>query len=229
MKKKAVVLFSGGLDSTTCLALATSENYDCYAMSFDYGQKHNAELKAAQKIAELFNVKEHKIAKLPIGELGGSALTDNTQAVPDYNGDNGTPPTYVPARNTVFLSMALAWAEVLDAEAIFIGVSAIDYSGYPDCRPEYISAFQNLANLATQKAVTGDPIKIKTPLIELSKAQTILLGRSLRIDFANTVSCYRTTPSGFACGQCDSCTLRKNGFKEAGIVDPTHYLAENVA
>lgn len=222
--KKAIILLSGGLDSMTCLAYAKSKNYECYALSFDYGQKNHAELHAAKKIAAYFKVARHEIINLSIGNLGGSALTDKKINVPDYTGKKEIPITYVPARNTVFLSIALGWAEIINSEAIFIGVSAVDYSGYPDCRPEYIAAFQNMANLATQKGITGGTIKIETPLINLSKAETIQLGAQLGVDYALTVSCYRATEEGLACGNCDSCTYRKKGFSEANIKDCTRYL-----
>lgn len=222
--KKAVILLSGGLDSTTCLAYALSEGYACYALSFDYGQKHNSELNAAKRIAEKFKVKKHEIIHLAsLGRLGGSALTDETINVPDHNGSSGIPVTYVPARNTIMLSIALGWAELLDADAIFIGVSSVDYSGYPDCRPEYINAFADMANLATKRGVEGKPVQLITPLIHLSKAETTQLGISLGVDYADTVSCYKATDDGLACGACDSCYLRKKGFMDAGIVDPTRY------
>src|SRR3989339_380714 len=222
--KKAVILLSGGLDSTTCLALAKSQGYECYALSFDYGQKHNAELTAAKQIAEHFNVARHEIMNLaPIGKLGGSALTDNSIEIPDYSGATDIPITYVPARNTIFLSLALGWAEIINADAIFIGVSAIDYSGYPDCRPQFIEAFQKLAELATKTGVNGHSIKIETPLIHLSKAETIKLGHSLGVDYSLTISCYRADFDGLACGECDSCSLRKKGFAEMKISDATKY------
>lgn len=222
--KKAVILLSGGLDSTTCLAIAKSQGFDCYALSFDYGQRHSAELNAAKLIALAWGV-EHKIFRLDMGQFGGSALTDTKINVPDYNQKKSDiPVTYVPARNTIFLSIALAWAEVLGAKAIFIGVSAIDYSNYPDCRPEYIHAFQNLANFATKLGVEEAGISIQTPLIQLSKAETIQLGASLGVDYAMTVSCYKLSDAGQACGQCDSCGLRIKGFKDANIDDPTRYL-----
>ncbi|MCX7121478.1 MAG: 7-cyano-7-deazaguanine synthase QueC [Gammaproteobacteria bacterium] len=221
--KKAVVLLSGGLDSTTCLAIANDQGYDCYALSFDYGQKHRAELAAAKKIANNFGAIKHEIITLSIGALGGSALTDNAIDVPDYKQSNTVPVTYVPARNTVFLSIALGWAEILDAEAIFIGVTAIDYSGYPDCRPEFIAAFQNLANVATKAGLDGKPIHIETPLIKLSKSDIIKLGNSLDVDYSLTVSCYRANQAGEACGNCDSCALRKKGFSDAGLDDITKY------
>lgn len=221
--KKAIVLLSGGLDSTTCLATAKNKGYECYALSFDYGQKHSVELKQAKKIAQQMQAAQHEIVTLSIGNFGGSALTDESIDVPDYTGGNVIPSTYVPARNTTFLSIALGWAEVIEAQAIFIGVSAIDYSGYPDCRPEFISAFQHLANVATKMGVEGQPITIETPLIQLTKAQTIQLGHSLGVDYSQTISCYSADDKGRACGRCDSCILRKQGFIEAGIPDPTPY------
>ena len=220
--KKAVILFSGGLDSTTCLALAKSEGLDCYALSFDYGQRHQIELNSAKKIASHFNVK-HKIINIPIGQFGGSALTDDTLNIPDYKDSNEIPITYVPARNTIFLSFALAWAEVLQAKDIYIGVSSVDYSGYPDCRPEFIQAFQKLANLATKIGVEEGNIKLHSPLSQLSKAETIKLGIGLGVDYGMTVSCYQANEAGFACGKCDSCTLRKKGFADAQVQDPTPY------
>ena len=223
MKKKAVVLLSGGLDSTTCLAIAKNQGYDCYTLSFDYGQKHSAELVAAKNISKKMGAIKHEIVTLSIGSLGGSALTDHNIDVPAYTGSSEIPQTYVPARNTVFLSIALGWAEILNAESIFIGVTAIDYSGYPDCRPEYIAAFQNMANLATAAGIKGNIINIKTPLIHLSKSEIIALGCSLGVDYALTVSCYKAKSDGSACGQCDSCMLRKNGFMNANIKDNTRY------
>jgi len=222
--KKAIVLLSGGLDSTTCLAYARSKHYECYALSFDYGQKHHSELNAAKRIAASYLVKQHETIELSIGRLGGSALTDSTIDVEDYSGSSKIPLTYVPARNTIMLSIALGWAEIVDAEAIFIGVSAVDYSGYPDCRPEYIKAFSAMANLATIKGVDGSNVRIETPLINLSKAQTIQLGLSLGVDYSETVSCYRATDDGLACGSCDSCYLRRKGFLEENMVDPTRYI-----
>jgi len=220
--KKAVVLVSGGLDSATCLAIAAAQGYACYGLSFDYGQRSNSELEAAKKVAEAAEVADHKIISLNIGELGGSALTDSTIAVPESESD-GIPVTYVPARNTVFASYALALAEVLEAGAIFIGVNALDYSGYPDCRPEYISAFQRLVNLATKVGVEGGTIELSTPLIDLSKAEIIKTGAKLGIDYGLTVSCYQADSKGRACGKCDSCRYRRKGFSEAGIEDPTRY------
>lgn len=224
MNKKAVVLVSGGLDSATCLAVAKHQGFEVYALSFDYGQRHNVELESAKKVCKSFGAAEHKIIKLSsLGELGGSALTDNNIDVPDYNGSNEIPITYVPARNTVFLAIALGWAEILNANDIFIGTSAVDYSGYPDCRPEFINAFQNMANLATKAGIEGNRIKIQAPLITLSKAETVLLGIKLGVDYAQTISCYQADMQGRACGKCDSCYLRKKGFQEAKLKDPTLY------
>lgn len=222
--QKALVLFSGGLDSTTCLYYAKSKGFDCYALSFNYGQRHHAELEAAKKITAQLNVK-HKIFNLDIAQFGSSALTDKTIDVPDYlPNQQAIPSTYVPARNTIFLSIALAYAETIGAKDIFIGVSAIDYSMYPDCRPAYIKAFQDMADLATKSNVE-DPTKIKihTPLINLSKAETIQLGKELNVDYTMTVSCYQANESGHACGTCDSCMLRKKGFREASLEDVTLY------
>lgn len=221
--KNAVILFSGGIDSTTCLAYAKSQGFNCHAISFNYGQRHFAELHAAKKIAAYFGATHHT-ADIPLAQLGGSALTDASIEVPDYKKSNEIPATYVPARNTIFLSFALGWAEVLKADDIFIGVSAVDYSGYPDCRPEYIDAFQKLARLATKIGIEKGKITINTPLINLSKAETIKLGISLGVDYSMTVSCYKATTNGEACGTCDSCVLRKNGFNDANIQDPTIYL-----
>lgn len=225
--KKAVLVLSGGLDSTTCLALAKSQGFDVYAMSFDYGQRHQIELNAAKQIAAHFGA-THKIVTLPIAQFGGSALTDNNLTVPNYTGKNEIPITYVPARNTIFLSFALAWAEVLGAKDIFIGVSSVDFSGYPDCRPEYIQAFQKVANLATKIGVEEGNIFIHAPLGSLSKAETIQLGLKLGVDYGMTVSCYKADDDGRACGKCDSCTYRKKGFLEANVNDPTIYY-ENVS
>ncbi|GGX62259.1 7-cyano-7-deazaguanine synthase QueC [Saccharospirillum salsuginis] len=224
MNKKAVVLLSGGLDSTTVLAQAKSEGYDLYALSFDYGQRHDAELDAARAIAGAMGVIEHKVVPMDLSGIGGSALTDASIDVPTTESD-GIPVTYVPARNTVFLSIALGWAEVLEAQDIFIGVSAVDYSGYPDCRPEYIAAYERLANLATKMGVEGRHIRIRTPLINLTKAATIQLGDRLGVDYSLTVSCYQANTAGEACGECDSCRLRIKGFEEAGVTDPTRYQA----
>lgn len=224
MAKKAVVLASGGLDSTTCIALAKSQGFDVYAMSFDYGQQHNAELDAVKRIVKQMDVKQHEIVKFTMeGVAKGSALTNDEIDVPDYDGSEEIPVTYVPARNTIFLSMALGWAEVLGAQDIFIGVSEIDYSGYPDCRPEYIEAFATMANLATKAGVEGNKLTIHAPLSHLSKAQTIQKGLELGVDYRLTVSCYRADREGRACGQCDSCAYRKKGFAEAGVADPTVY------
>jgi 7-cyano-7-deazaguanine synthase len=222
IKRKAIVLLSGGLDSATCLALAVQQGCDCYALSFDYGQRHIAELEAARRVAQHVGVREHKIIKLDLGGLGGSALTDNSLPIPECESD-GIPITYVPARNTVFLAYALAWAEVLQASSIFIGVNALDYSGYPDCRPEFIAAFQHLANLATKTGVEGLVLKIETPLLQMSKADIIRAGATVGVDYSLTVSCYQLNSNGEACGRCDSCRFRRKGFVEAGISDPTPY------
>ena len=219
----AVVLLSGGLDSATLLAIARQEGYLCHALSFDYGQTHGAELAAARRVAAHFDV-PHRILTIPIGSLGGSALTDPAIPVPDRGGE-GIPVTYVPARNTVFLALALAWAEVLQARAIFIGVNALDYSGYPDCRPEFVAAFQELANLATKQAVEGAPVKILAPLVSMTKAEIIQRGAELGVDYSMTVSCYRADSEGRACGRCDACRFRAQGFSQAGVMDPTRYQA----
>jgi 7-cyano-7-deazaguanine synthase len=221
--KKAVVLLSGGLDSSTILAIARAEGYECHALSFDYGQRHGAELLAAHRVAEFFGVKEHKLVRIGLDAIGGSALTDEAIAVPDHP-QEGIPVTYVPARNTVFLSFALGWAEVLNSTDIFIGVNAVDYSGYPDCRPEYIAAFQALAKLATKAGVEGAEFRIHAPLVRLSKAEIIRRGVELGVDYALTVSCYSADPQGRACGVCDACRLRAAGFAAAGIPDPTRYV-----
>lgn len=221
--KKAVVLLSGGLDSATCLAIARQEGYACYALSFQYGQRHTAELAAATRVAQQLHAAEHRIVNLDIGQLGGSALTDQSIAVPKYSGTQDIPVTYVPARNTIFLAMALAYAETIAASDIFIGVNSIDYSHYPDCRPEFITAFENVANLATKAAVSGHAVKIHAPLQFLNKADIILKGTHLGVDYALTVSCYQATDSGEACGICDSCTFRKQGFRAAHLPDPTRY------
>jgi 7-cyano-7-deazaguanine synthase len=222
MQPKAVILLSGGLDSATTLAMARAQGYACYALSFDYGQRHSPELTAARRVAQSLGVIEHKILRLDLGAIGGSALTDTRIEVPTAPTE-GIPVTYVPARNTVFLAYALGWAEVLEASHIFIGVNAVDYSGYPDCRPEYIAAFQTLANLATKAGVEGRPITIHTPLIHLSKADIIRAGVRLGVDYASTISCYNPDREGRACGACDSCRLRAAGFDAAGIPDPTRY------
>ncbi len=222
MQKKAIILLSGGLDSITVLAQAKKQGYQCYALSFDYGQRHNAELNAAKKIAQHYQVVMHKVINLGLGSIGGSALTDDHIAVPNTP-QQGIPVTYVPARNTIFLSFALGWAEVLAAYNIFIGVNAVDYSGYPDCRPAFIKAFQTLANLATKAGVEGKEIKIHAPLINLSKADIIKQGTVLGVDYQHTVSCYSADKEGRACGVCDACRLRKIGFKDAQVEDPTEY------
>ncbi len=229
---KAVVLVSGGLDSATVLAIARDEGYACHALSFDYGQRHSAELAAARRVVTMLGAVEHRIMSIDIGSFGGSALTDEAIAVPEAadqgrGGQSGVtqniPLTYVPARNTVFLSLALAWAEVLDARDIFIGVNAVDYSGYPDCRPEFIAAFENMARLATKAGVEGRGVHIHTPLIDLGKGDIIRRGEKLGVDYAQTVSCYAADEAGQACGRCDSCALRAAGFRAAGIIDPTRY------
>ena len=222
MNKKAVVLVSGGLDSATCLAIAKAEGFECYALSFDYGQRSSTELQAARLVSKAFDVVEHKVVNLDLRNIGGSALTDDAIDVPTTPSE-GIPVTYVPARNTVFLSIALGWAEVVDAHDIFIGVNAVDYSGYPDCRPEFIEQFEKLAAVATKVGVEGGTLRIHTPLIELSKAEIIQRGTALGVDFAQTVSCYDADISGRACGVCDSCRLRAEGFAAAGIPDPTIY------
>ena len=221
-KPKAVVLLSGGLDSVTVLALAQEQGFDCYALSLDYGQRHNAELHAAKQLARAAGVHAHKVIKLGLGDFGGSALTDDAIAVPDH-AEPGIPVTYVPARNTVFLSLALGWAEVLGAWDLFIGVNAVDYSGYPDCRPAFIAAFEQLAQLATRGGDEGGHFRIHAPLIELSKADIIREGTRLGIDYARTVSCYSADAEGRGCGHCDACRLRTEGFSNAGIPDPTRY------
>lgn len=221
--KKAVVLFSGGLDSTTLLAQAMQDGYEVYALSFDYGQRHHSELAAALKLSKKMGAKDHKVISLDLRAIGGSALTDEQIDVPEVASD-GIPVTYVPARNTVFLSIAMGYAEVLGASSIFIGVNAVDYSGYPDCRPEYIAAFQKMADLATKEGVEGEGIYIQTPLVNLSKAEIIKLGIQLGVDYGNTVSCYQANPEGMACGKCDSCRLRQEGFSAAGVEDPTPYI-----
>jgi 7-cyano-7-deazaguanine synthase len=220
--KKAVILLSGGLDSATTLALAQQQGYTCYALSLDYGQRHSAELAAARRIAAAANVAEHKVIPLSLDAIGGSALTDTAIAIPDQP-TAGIPVTYVPARNTMFLSLALGWAEVLGARDLFIGVNAVDYSGYPDCRPEFIAAFEKLARLATKAGVEGGEFHIHAPLISLGKADIIRAGTRLGVDYAETVSCYAADAYGRACGVCDACRLRAQGFAEAGIADPTRY------
>ncbi len=226
---RAVVLLSGGLDSTTVLGMAVNQGYECYALSFDYGQRHRSELLAAQRVASSYANVVHKTIRLELGDFGGSALTDNTIDVPDASPDaeEHIPITYVPARNTVFLSLAVAWAEVLDAQSIFIGVNAVDYSGYPDCRPEFIQAFQRAARLGTKAGVEADndeqALRIETPLVDLSKADIIRAGIAHGVDYSLTVSCYQADAQGAACGRCDSCYLRRKGFDEANVADPTIY------
>ncbi len=222
---KAVVLLSGGLDSATTLAVARDEGYACHALSLDYGQRHRSELAAAQRVAQALGAAEHRTVKLDLTAFGGSALTDAGIAVPTTPAA-GIPVTYVPARNTIMLSLALAWAEVLGSRDIFIGANAVDYSGYPDCRPEYLDAFEKMANLATKAAVEGSTTRIRAPLVDLSKADIIRRGTVLGVDYSLTVSCYQADETGMACGQCDSCRLRRLGFASAGITDPTRYRRE---
>ena len=222
-QKKAVILLSGGLDSATVVAMAKADGYACYTMSFDYGQRHRAELQAAERVARQLGVIEHKVIGLDLNGMGGSALTDESIAVPE-SPSAGIPVTYVPARNTVFLSLALGWAEVLDARDIFIGVNAVDYSGYPDCRPEFVEAFERMANLATKAGVEGNGFRIQAPLQYLSKAQIIQAGVARGVGYGLTVSCYQADEQGRACGKCDSCRLRADGFAAAGISDPTPYF-----
>lgn len=227
MIKKAVILLSGGLDSTTLLAYAKSKGFECHALSFDYGQRHKTELTAATIIAKTFNASSHRIMQINMNSIGGSALTDQAINVPiDGINSKAIPITYVPARNTIFLSYALAVAEVIDADNIFIGVNAVDYSGYPDCRPEYITAFENMANLATKKTIEGSMLKINTPLINLTKAEIITMGINLGVDYSTTISCYQANLAGKACGVCDSCRLRKQGFIDSGFIDTTRYYSE---
>jgi 7-cyano-7-deazaguanine synthase len=218
----AVVLLSGGLDSATVLAVARDRGYACHAISYDYGQRHGAELAAAQHVAAALGAVEHKVVRLDLGSIGGSALTDDAIDVPETPSE-GIPVTYVPARNTVFLAIALGWAEVLGARDLFIGVNAVDYSGYPDCRPEYIAAFESLANLATKAGVEGERFRVHAPLVDLSKADIVQCGQQLGVDYALTVSCYSADDSGRACGRCDACRLRREGFAAAGVPDPTRY------
>jgi len=224
MKNKAVVLLSGGLDSATTLAIANSENKDCYALSFNYSQRHKIEIQAAKKIAEDFCVSGHKILDMDLSQIGGSALTDPSIDIPS-SPTTGIPVTYVPARNTIFLAFALAYAETLNANEIYIGVNAVDYSGYPDCRPEYVTAFQDLANLATRAGVEGNMLRISTPLIKMTKAEIISKAVELNVNLALTVSCYQPDTQGRACGICDSCRFRQKGFRDAGIKDPTRYAS----
>lgn len=225
MMKRAVVLLSGGLDSATVLAMAREQGFECYALSVDYGQRHHAELAAAQEVARTLGAREHRVVSIDLTGFGGSALTDDNIAVPE-SASNGIPVTYVPARNTIMLSLALAWAEVLQAQDIFFGVNAVDYSGYPDCRPEYVEAFERLANLATQAAVEGKPLTLHAPLLRLTKAEIIRQGMRLGVDYAITVSCYQADEQGRACGRCDSCRLRSEGFQSAGVPDSTRYRGE---
>jgi len=223
MNSPAVILLSGGLDSATVLAIARQHGYACHALSVDYGQRHDAELEAARRVAHSLGAIEHRIIQLGLGQFGGSALTDAAIAVPEHPTE-GIPVTYVPARNTVMLSLALAWAEVLNARDIFIGVNAVDYSGYPDCRPEFISAFEHLANLATRAGVEGKRLRVHAPLQHLSKSEIIRLGQDLGVDYSQTVSCYQADVMGRACGRCDACRLRRAGFEQAGLSDPTKYM-----
>jgi 7-cyano-7-deazaguanine synthase len=221
-ERSAVVLVSGGLDSATVLALARADGYACYALSVAYGQRHSAELEAAARVAQVLGAREHRLMRVDLAGIGGSALTDTSLAVPEHP-TAGIPITYVPARNTIMLSLALAWAEVLEAQDIFIGVNAVDYSGYPDCRPEFIAAFEQLAARATKSGVEGRACRIRTPLISWSKAQIIREGLRLGVDYVLTVSCYQADAQGRACGRCDSCRIRRAGFESAGVPDPTRY------
>ncbi len=220
--KNAVVLLSGGLDSATVLAMARAQGYDCHALSVDYGQRHHSELDASRRVAEALGARQHRVVHIDLTVFGGSALTDSSIAGPEKE-STGIPLTYVPARNTIMLSLALAWAEVLHADDIFIGVNAVDYSGYPDCRPAYIEAFERMANLATQAAVEGHPLTLHAPLMHMSKAEIIQQGVKLGLDYGMTVSCYQADETGRACGLCDSCRLRREGFAAAGLPDPTRY------
>ena len=222
--RKAVVLLSGGLDSATVLAMARAQGFDCYALSLDYGQRHHAELAAAGRVAGSLGVSEHKVLSISLDAIGGSALTDSSIDLPEAGGE-GIPVTYVPARNTVFLALALGWAEVLGSTDLFVGVNAVDYSGYPDCRPAFIEAFEHLANLATKAGVEGGEFKVHAPLIRMSKAEIIRAGVGLGVDYGLTVSCYQADEEGIACGVCDSCRLRAEGFQAAGVTDPTRYRA----
>ena len=219
----AVILLSGGLDSATTLAIARDAGFDCYCLSLDYGQRHSVELDAAARVAKSLGAREHRVVQLALSDFGGSALTDSNIAVPVDGVQSGIPVTYVPARNTIMLSLALAWAEVLGSRDIFVGVNAVDYSGYPDCRPEFIAAFEALANLATKAAVEGAKLNIHAPLISLTKAEIIRRGSALGVDYGTTISCYKADAQGRACGVCDSCRLRKEGFAAAGVSDPTPY------
>ena len=223
--RRAIVLLSGGLDSATCLAIARDAGFDCYCLSLDYGQRHRVELEAAGRVAMALGAREHRVVRLDLAAFGGSALTDRNIDVPTAGADDGIPVTYVPARNTIMLSLALAWAEVLESRDIFVGVNAVDYSGYPDCRPEFVAAFERLANLATKAGVEGNRMTIHAPLIDLTKAEIIRQGSALGVDYGITVSCYQANERGQACGICDSCRLRRDGFRAAGVTDPTHYAA----
>jgi len=223
MNEKAVVLLSGGLDSATCLAIARSQGFDCYCLSFNYGQRHTAELQAADRVVKALGASEHRVLNLALAQFGGSALTDINIAMPVDGVQPGIPVTYVPARNTIMLSLALAWAEVLGSRDIFVGINAVDYSGYPDCRPDYLAAFETMANLATRAGVEGQKLSIHAPLIHLTKAEIIRTGAALGVDYGLTVSCYQADELGRACAVCDSCRLRAEGFAAAGIPDPTPY------
>jgi 7-cyano-7-deazaguanine synthase len=222
LAKSAVVLLSGGLDSATVLAVARRDGWRCHALSVDYGQRHRVELEAASRVAHALGAVEHRIAKVDLGAFGGSALTDANIAVPRAPSE-GIPITYVPARNTVFLALALAHAEVTQSDAIFTGANAVDYSGYPDCRPEFLDAFEKLANVATKRAVEGSPIRVEAPIVSLTKPEIVKLGHSLGVDFSMTISCYNADAGGRACGECDSCRFRRDGFERAGLADPTRY------
>ncbi|MDM7321701.1 MAG: 7-cyano-7-deazaguanine synthase QueC [Gammaproteobacteria bacterium] len=224
--RRAVVLVSGGLDSATVLAIARAEGYACYALSVEYGQRHRSELEAARKVASSLGVQEHRIVRVDLGGIGGSALTDPAIPVPEKGG-TGIPVTYVPARNTIMLSIALGWAEVLGVQDIFVGVNAVDYSGYPDCRPEFIQSFEQLANVATKAGIEGRPFSIHAPLMHMNKAEIIAWGTALGVDYAQTISCYQADEAGRACGRCDSCRLRAAGFAAAGLPDPTRYVKKN--
>jgi 7-cyano-7-deazaguanine synthase len=224
-ERRAVVLLSGGLDSATVLAIARDQGFQCHALSMEYGQRHAAELAAAGRVARALGIADHKVIRIGLDAIGGSALTDERIAVPDQE-QSGIPVTYVPARNTVFLSLALGWAEVLEAHDLFIGVNAVDYSGYPDCRPEFITAFETLANVATKAGVEGHRFRIHAPLIDMTKAEIVLTGTRLGVDYGLTVSCYQADARGRACGVCDACRFRRQGFADAGIPDPTRYRPE---
>ena len=223
--RRAIVLLSGGLDSATTLAIARDAGFDCYCLSLDYGQRHRVELEAASRVAQALGAREHRVVRLDLAAFGGSALTDQNIDVPTAGPEDGIPVTYVPARNTIMLSLALAWAEVLESRDIFVGVNAVDYSGYPDCRPEFVAAFERLANLATKAGVEGKRMGIHAPLIDLTKAEIIRQGSALGVDYGITVSCYQADEQGRACGVCDSCRLRHDGFVAAGVADPTPYAA----